>query len=1035
MNLVYSASAGTGKTYQVTQLYLDKILNDQIDPRDILLMTFTENAATELRTRISAYLHTALQQPEKVNAERIRTVLTQLESAPITTIHGFCTTLLKEHALDAGLSSSFSILAGEQQTEWLESIAHQQLINQLEDDPLFAQFCEGRNLATMGKHGNSIPKTAISLIHQAGSLGILLTDPNALLEPAIDPQNIKAFKDILEQFDRLPKLTTAQTEIAQQLRELLDKSLNTETLIKKIDEIKFKPSRRVKEPAKILADLIEECRTRIQYKIKRPLALGFACYLIAVYDQYNRLKYAKDLLDFDDLQYRAFDLIKNAKYSPSFNTIIIDEVQDTSQIQAHLIQALWKAPTNLIICGDPKQSIYSWRGADPSIMPNLQQSIIEQGGKLEHLQTSWRSKEALIEPINTIFSSIFSNYNQEALKPNKTYAHAHEPHGIECLLPDSDSNSDSQLYTLSKKDRINQEMQALARRIQLLIHGTSDWQPTHRYQDNFQPTSEQNTYRYSDILILMRNSTELATLEQALRKEAIPYTLGGKSRGLFSTTPAHDISLLLNTLCDPTDAFSLIGLLRSPWIGLSDQQIIRNLLPHEHATAEQILHHFPDLESIITQSRKQMATCLASEIIREWIQHTQYDATLAALPQADQQIANIRKLIDWIREQERGMQTNTATVARTLKQYIANPPQVAGALSADPEQNAVTIMTIHSAKGLSKRVVCLPSLSFHRPTDTDFAHLSESDKSPQLSIKIMSTDHSNTSSPHLQQRRQEAQQVRNQESDHLFYVALTRARDLLILSSPVSTKPNANSWHPYIEPLLGQSIKIHRFSEIPQTTIDSAQMRTTPSALKLFQATTAICPPKMQTQFQRTTATAVTKKDPPEHAPHPHPFRSFQTTTRMGTCGHALLEEAAHHNWNINFSERICTLSHRYDLSSAEINHLSSTLPITVEYMKTATQSAEQLLPEYPFLIQKGALLIDGTIDLVVLSTKGIQIYDYKFSQATYSELQERYHEQLHLYAEAIKRLFPTTPILSSHIIAISEQVTQSVPVQTDLII
>ena len=193
-------------------------------------------------------------------------------------------------------------------------------------------------------------------------------------------------------------------------------------------------------------------------------------------------------------------------------------------------------------------------------MPNLQQSIIEQGGKLEHLQTSWRSKEALIEPINTIFSSIFSNYNQEALKPNKAYAHAHEPHGIECLLPDSDS----QPYTPTKKDRINQEMQALARRIQLLIHGTSDWQPTHRYQVSFQPTSEQNTYRYSDILILMRTNTELATLEQALRKEAIPYTLGGKSRGLFNTTPAHDISLLLNTLCDPTDAFSLIGLLRSP---------------------------------------------------------------------------------------------------------------------------------------------------------------------------------------------------------------------------------------------------------------------------------------------------------------------------------------------------------------------------------------------------------------------------------------------------------------------------------------
>ena len=61
----------------------------------------------------------------------------------------------------------------------------------------------------------------------------------------------------------------------------------------------------------------------------------------------------------------------------------------------------------------------------------------------------------------------------------------------------------------------------------------------------------------------------------------------------------------------------------------------------------------------------------------------------------------------------------------------------------------------------------------------------------------------------------------------------------------------------------------------------------------------------MQTQFQRTTATAVTKKDPPGLLPHSHPSHSIQTTTRMGTCGHALLEEAAHHNWHINFPERI----------------------------------------------------------------------------------------------------------------------------------
>ena len=169
----------------------------------------------------------------------------------------------------------------------------------------------------------------------------------------------------------------------------------------------------------------------------------------------------------------------NAKYSPSFNTIIIDEVQDTSQIQAHLIQALWKAPTNLIICGDPKQSIYNWRGADPSIMPNLQQSIIEQGGKLEHLQTSWRSEEALIEPINTIFSSIFSNYNQEALKPNKAYAHAHEPYRRR--MPPSRLRLLT-LYSNQKRSNQPRDASLSLAAFNSSFMAISDWQPTHRYQ-------------------------------------------------------------------------------------------------------------------------------------------------------------------------------------------------------------------------------------------------------------------------------------------------------------------------------------------------------------------------------------------------------------------------------------------------------------------------------------------------------------------------------------------------------------------------
>jgi len=152
MNIVYNASAGTGKTYQVTQLYEDLVLKEGIDPREILLMTFTENAAAELRMRVSHRLLKARRIAETDGngdlAECAILAMSRLPSAPIGTIHSFCTRLLREHALEAGLSPGFSVLAGDEHTALL--IRHQHYRNRTEPD-----FAGGkpRHLArTSGSH-------------------------------------------------------------------------------------------------------------------------------------------------------------------------------------------------------------------------------------------------------------------------------------------------------------------------------------------------------------------------------------------------------------------------------------------------------------------------------------------------------------------------------------------------------------------------------------------------------------------------------------------------------------------------------------------------------------------------------------------------------------------------------------------------------------------------------------------------------------------------------------------------------------------
>ena len=191
MNIVYNASAGTGKTYQVTGLYEKLVLEDGVDPREILLMTFTENAAAELRMRVAQRLQKARRTAEQAGefelAEVAILAISRLPSAPISTIHGFCTRLLREHALEAGLSPGFSVLIGDDHKELLDRICREELLRRLETDADFRTFCSGMPIIGTGKgFGSSITDTVPKLIGAAGSIGISL-DQAASMIPVHHP--------------------------------------------------------------------------------------------------------------------------------------------------------------------------------------------------------------------------------------------------------------------------------------------------------------------------------------------------------------------------------------------------------------------------------------------------------------------------------------------------------------------------------------------------------------------------------------------------------------------------------------------------------------------------------------------------------------------------------------------------------------------------------------------------------------------------------------------------------------------------------
>ncbi len=1024
MNMVYNASAGTGKTYQVTQLYEKLVLKEGIDPRKILLMTFTDNAAAELRMRVAHRVlkarRTAEAEGDDEQVESAILAMGRLPSAPIGTIHSFCTRLLREHALEAGLSPGFSILIGDDRDELLNQICRSELLDRLDSDPAFKTFCAGAHIIGSGKgFGTSITETVPNLIAQAGSLGIPLENAEALLPEPQDAGSLPAFSEILTRMNELPKLTADAQKVAKRLEENIPAAKNVEELTAILLGSELKKFGRGKGQKPISDDfweLLDAVNVSIEYKARFPAAQAFARYVQAVARQFQQRKHSMDVVDFDDQLRMAAELLESGNAAPEFDYVIVDEVQDTSRIQCELIQSLWRPNTHLVICGDKKQSIYTWRGADPQVMPDLEKLILDAGGKLENLQTSYRSKAPILEVVNKLFESVYGkeDYSDNArLLPNPDFATDGEKPCVEFLAPDD------AIAELSKQEKIAAEMEAVANRIQLLVNRTKDWQPNFRYSEGFEPTGEGNAYRYSDILILLRRTTHQSALEQALRHVGIPYTLGGKGRGLFTRQETRDVSLFLNVVTNPADVYSLIGFLRSPWVGLSDEKIAELAWSEDGFSADHLMAHYAEETDLIDRYRTLLGTRLASELVRMLIDETGFDAILAGLPRGTQRLANLRKVLDWLRENERGAKTTPAAVARKLAEKIQNPPQVPEAALLDPAQNAVTVMTVHGSKGLTKRVVVLPDISAGSQNDTAFARVFfDETQAPALGVKISAPDKSSVASPGFKAANARARDVRAHELKNLFYVAMTRARDLVITSASVGQKPAG--WLKQLEPLIGPDITSIPYSTLREATGTPEQIQAfIPSEEQLTAALEALAPPPERPQLQRIPATRLAKEMEADKE-MARTKKSAENAAAVGSLGHAVLEQLALNGWNGSVAEWLELLCDEFGIQKTEAAALVGRIEQARELMRNLTTDMQEICPELPFVLHDGDLLIDGTIDLLCRSAAGIALFDYKFTEAGDDAVAHAYREQMAIYKKAAQKAFPKSPPPSLSLIVIS---------------
>ena len=531
---------------------------------------------------------------------------------------------------------------------------------------------------------------------------------------------------------------------------------------------------------------------------------------------YQRLKRERRLLDFADLEWHAYRLLNHPEHAhwiqykldQRIDHLLIDEFQDTNPTQWRLILPLLEEiaaggerQRSLFIVGDAKQSIYRFRRGNPRLLgcaADWMQAHL-QAERL-HLDQSWRSSPLIMDCVNTLFQHPDLQGLLEDYQPHTT--HRQNLWGRVELWPlienENRSKTDDAPATLRNPlqqprphdtDRRHyREGQAIAARIRQLV--------------------DAGVAAYGDIMILMRSRTHLAEYEAALRQAHIPYL--SLDRGtLLQSLEIRDLEALLQVLITPQDNLSLAHVLKSPLFDWSDTELMSLAAEKSGSWYERLQAQAADTATA------RPAVVRAAQLLADWhalagrlpihdlLQRIFQQANLvarfsAAFPatQVARVRANLTRFIELALEVDAGRYPTLPRFLarlRQLRNLDKEGPNQATPISDDNQR--VQLLTIHAAKGLEAPVVFLADSARgsrrHGP-QTLVRWPAEADRPAEFLLLNNSRQRDSISRRGYEREQQEEQL----EAANLLYVALTRARHMLVISGCRSDKPTRSpSWH------------------------------------------------------------------------------------------------------------------------------------------------------------------------------------------------------------------------------------------------
>lgn len=807
-SVVITAGAGTGKTHMLAERYLYYLQERNLSPLEVVAVTFTEKAATELRSRIRALVSQRL--PERLD------LLAELEAAQISTIHALSSRICQEHWQLIDIPADFQVLDSVEGQIWLQNSLQQVLIN------LSSQIFSLIPYSLLQQVLNRLlddPYTATKALNQ-GVQDWQKLIANARTEAVKIIVNDAAWQSsysTLSQHqgqgeDKLEKIRLAVLEAM----ECLEDGENIDHAIATIDKVNLRVGSKknwqddgLKVVRNALKTLRESVR-RVSSQGLLDLQLGDADEqlkliipaLTSAYEQVtsflSRLKLQNKILTFNDLEIYALQALNSIQvknyYQQRWQVFLVDEFQDTNPTQAQLLNTL-TSKAELTIVGDIKQSIYGFRRADIRVFQQFRDRILANGGKEVILSTSFRTHHALIHRFNQIFAPLLQENHQDlnAFRQSPPIAGERgETFNYLQVLTIGDSFTPEGAEKPPKPNKAQrQRVEAfnLAERIKQML-------------DNKTPVFDKETkttrpIQPKDIAILARTWQPLEIYSEALSAISIPVA-PGRGGNLLSTREAKDGNILLRFLANPRDDIALVALLRSPFFAISDRILyqVRQAFSKSEEKKEREYYweeiqtsSFPELEhpvKVLKQLLIAARTQTPSRILQICDRLTGYTAVIANMAGAQRRLADWHGFVDLVKNLEEGTY-DLFSVARRLKSLYEN--EVAIPRPILTASNAVSLMTIFASKGLEWGLVIVADLSKERPKSSPPVYFD-----PKLGVTVKHKNSLGTVQKPVLYSWLEYQQDNKERAEayRVLYVALTRARDYLWLSAAEPYKGELN---------------------------------------------------------------------------------------------------------------------------------------------------------------------------------------------------------------------------------------------------